>query len=63
MKDRIFACWRNWSWLCPWAMMVTAAGILMIFGLTFWTAILVVILLVCPAVMLWGAWQVRRRRE
>lgn len=38
-----------------------AAGILMLWGFSVWTAVLVAVLLVCPAIMVWGAIQVLRR--
>ena len=31
-------------------------------GLTLWTAVLAALLLVCPAIIGWGAWIVARRR-
>lgn len=61
MNERIKACVREWAWLCPFGMLGLAAGILLVFGGTFWTAILVALLLVCPAIMIWGALYVRRR--
>jgi phosphoethanolamine N-methyltransferase len=60
MKSRIRACVREWAWLCPFVMLGLAAGILVLFGLTVWTASLVVILLVCPAIMIWGVLYLRR---
>jgi hypothetical protein len=52
---------RNWGWLCPFLMVGLAAGILALFGLSWWTALLVAILLVCPAIMVWGAIQIKRK--
>jgi hypothetical protein len=51
---------RNWAWLCPYMMIGLATGVLLLFGLTLWSSFLIALLLVCPAVMVWGAWQVRR---
>lgn len=51
----------RWGWLCPYAMVGLATAILVMFGLTLWTAFLVALLLVCPSIMLWGAYQLRRR--
>lgn len=45
---------NRWFWLCPFLAILVAAGILMVFGLTFWTGLLVAVLLVCPALMIWG---------
>lgn len=52
---------RCWVWLCPLGMVGLAAAILFLMGFSFWTAILIVILLICPAIILWGAIQVKRR--
>lgn len=51
---------RNWAWLCPYMMIGLATGVLVLFGLTLWSSFLIALLLVCPAVMIWGAWKVRR---
>jgi len=51
---------RNLAWLCPYMMIGLATGVLVFFGLTLWSSFLIALLLVCPAVMLWGAWQIRR---
>lgn len=52
---------RVWSWLCPWAMLGLAVGILLLLEFSVWTALLVACLLVCPALLVWGAIQVKRR--
>lgn len=52
---------RAWLWLCPLAMAGLAAGILLLWGFSVWTAILIVMLLICPAIILWGAIQTKRR--
>lgn len=61
MNQRLTACVRERAWLCPYLMLGLAAGILMLFGVTVWTATLVALLLVCPAIMIWGALYLRRR--
>lgn len=57
---------NRWLWLCPILAVVLAAGVLMLFGFTFWGALLAAVLLVCPALILWGAIEVmldeRRQR-
>lgn len=57
---------NRWLWLCPILAVVLAAGVLMLFGLAFWGALLAAVLLVCPALILWGAIEVmldeRRQR-
>jgi hypothetical protein len=56
-------CWRVWSWLCPWAMVGLAVVILFFLGLSIWTALLAAMLLVCPAIILWGAIHTTRRKQ
>jgi len=50
---------NKWSWLCPWFAIALAAAVLFLWGLTLWTALLVALLLVCPAIMLWGLIKLR----
>ena len=56
----------RWLWLCPVLSILLAAAVLMIFGFTFWGALLAALLLVGPAMTLWGAIEVmldqRRQR-
>ena len=54
---------RQWVWLCPFVMLGAATGMLMLVGLSVWTALLAVCLLVCPAVLVWGALQLKRRQQ
>jgi ubiquinone/menaquinone biosynthesis C-methylase UbiE len=54
---------RRWVWLCPFVMLGAAAGIFMLLGLSAWTALLATCLLVCPALLVWGALQVKRRQR
>lgn len=58
----------RWLWLCPTLSILLTALLLMWFGLTWWTALLAALLLVCPVTLLWGAampaldaWRNRRR--
>ena len=53
---------RQWAWLCPFVMLGAAAGILLLLGLSVWTALLVAGLLVCPAMLVWGAIQLKLRQ-
>ena len=57
---------NRWLWLCPFLSIVLAAAVLMLFGFSFWGALLAALLLVCPALLLWGAIEVvldeRRQR-
>lgn len=45
----------RWLWLCPALSILLAAAVLMYFGFTFWGALLAALLLVCPALLVWGA--------
>lgn len=60
----------RWSWLCPLLSVLLAAALLVAFGFTWWRALLAALLLVCPALLVWGAvevardrWQARHRRS
>ena len=44
----------KWAWLCPLLAIVLAAWLLTVWGFTFWSALLAAVLLVCPALVLWG---------
>lgn len=45
----------NWLWLCPLLALALAAAVLVIWGLALRTAIIAALLLVCPALIVWGA--------
>lgn len=51
---------NKWAWLCPWFSIALGAAVLVLWGLTLWTALLIALLLVCPAIMLWEAVKLRR---
>ncbi len=44
----------RWLWLCPLLAILVAAWLLVAFGLSFWTGLLTALLLVCPAIVVWG---------
>jgi hypothetical protein len=50
----------KWLWLCPILAILVASSVLVAFGLSFWTALLVALLLVCPALMIWGGVTLRK---
>ena len=50
----------RWVWLCPFVIILVAAGVLVAFGSYFWSGLLVALLLVCPALIVWGAVKLRR---
>ena len=50
---------EKWGWICPLLAIGLAAGVLAWFGFSFWTALLVALLLVCPALLVWGAVELR----
>jgi hypothetical protein len=52
----------RFAWLCPLLAIVLAAGVLAIFGLSWRNAAFAALLLVCPAVILWGVIAARRPR-
>lgn len=45
---------NRWSWLCPWLAVGLAAAVFVLFGFTWWSALLAALLLACPALFLWG---------
>ena len=49
---------NRWMWLCPILAVVIAAAVLWSFGIAWWSALLAAALLVCPALIAWGAVQV-----
>ena len=46
--------WARWIWLCPVLSVAMAVGVLMVLGLSLWTAILAALVLGCPIVALWA---------
>jgi len=44
----------KWGWLCPWLGILMGAGVLMIFGVHWWSALLAALMLACPAILVWG---------
>lgn len=53
----------NWMWICPALAIAMAAAILWLWGLTWPSAVLVAILLTCPALFVWAALQLRRSSD
>ena len=45
---------NRWAWLCPWLAVALAAAVFVLFGFTWWSALLAALLLACPALVLWG---------
>lgn len=52
---------RRMLWICPPLGVALAAAVLYAWGLAWWTAIVAALLLVCPAVLLWGVLYAARR--
>lgn len=50
---------NRWAWLCPWLAVALAAAVFVLFGFTWWSALLAAFLLVCPALLLWGLFTIR----
>jgi hypothetical protein len=51
----------RWLWLCPALAILVAGGVLITFGVSFWTALFAGVLLFCPAVIVWGLVTTRRK--
>lgn len=54
---------NRWVWLCPWLAVALTAAVFTLWGLTWWTALLAALFLVCPALMVWGLVVMRRYPE
>jgi protein-S-isoprenylcysteine O-methyltransferase Ste14 len=50
----------RWGWLCPLLGLAMGAGVLYLWGLSLWTAILAALMLACPITILWGLMTLRR---
>lgn len=50
----------KWGWLCPWLGILMGAGVLVLFGVHWWSALLAALMLACPAILLWGVLRLRR---
>lgn len=54
---------NRWLWLCPLLGLILAALLLFLFGLTWASALFAALMLVCPALILWGGYALRRQPE
>lgn len=54
---------NRWLWTCPLTALALAAAILVLWGWTPASAVIVALLLVCPALIVWGALMLRRRPQ
>ncbi len=54
---------NKWVWLCPSFAIGLVAAVFTLWGLTWWSALLAALLLVCPALLLWGLAVTRRYPE
>jgi len=50
----------KWGWLCPWLGILMGAGVLILFGVHWWSALLAALMLACPAILVWGMLKLRR---
>lgn len=44
---------QRWDWLCPLLGLAMAAAVLVLWGVSWWTALLAVLMLACPITILW----------
>ena len=54
---------NRWYWLCPWLAVALAVAVLMLVGLTWWSALFAALLLVCPVLVLWGMFITRSKLD
>ncbi|WP_445504395.1 DUF6448 family protein [Microvirga sp. G4-2] len=59
-ETRFSALSRNHAWMCPALALLLAAAVLMLFGLSVWTALVAALLLACPAMVVWGLFAAAR---
>ena len=53
----------RWLWLCLLLAIALTSVVLWRWGLTPWSAVLIALSFVCPAIIVWGAWTVRRNLQ
>lgn len=51
---------RNYAWICPVIALLLATAVLMLFGLSVWTALVAALFLACPAMVVWGLFAAAR---
>lgn len=54
---------NRWLWICPILAVLITVFALASWGLSWMTAVVVGFAIVCPALMWWGALQVRKKTE
>lgn len=54
---------NRWLWICPILVVFISVLALASWGLSWMTALVVGLAIVCPALMLWGSLQVRKKTE
>lgn len=53
---------QKWVWLCPPLMTALALWIFMLLGFAVWAAVLMALLLVCPAIIIYGLIKISRHK-
>lgn len=51
---------NRWLWICPILAVLLSVTVLLYWGWTWTTAIVIALAMVCPAIMIWGAFQTRK---
>ncbi len=51
---------KKLGWLCPLLMAALAAAVLLLWGLSLWTALIAALFLACPVFVAWGIFMARR---
>lgn len=62
MWSRLFLSrfWVRFGWLCPLLAFAVGVAVIANWGLHPWTTIVAALLLICPALLIWGAFRVKR---
>lgn len=53
---------QKWIWLCPPLMAAIAVWVFMLFGFAIWAAVLMALILVCPAIIIYGLITISRHK-
>lgn len=53
---------NRWLWICPILVVLLIVSVLLYWGWSWVSAVLIALALVCPAIMIWWAIQIRKPR-
>lgn len=53
---------NRWLWICPILVVLLSVTIFLYWGWSWTSAVLIALAIVCPAIIIWGAIQIRKMR-